>query len=108
MESQQFESYWAKWSMLAVRDGVLFRKWESEIIWKLVLPGRLRAQVLRQLHDSPVAGHLGCKKTIERVKARFYWCGLRKDVESWCDSTGPWKPCSPNLSMITKGTGTCT
>ena len=74
--------------MLAVRDGVLFRKWESErgdeISWRLVLPDRLRADVLKQLHDSPAAGHLGIKKTTERVKARFYWCGLRRDVELWC------------------------
>ena len=39
-ESPTFKCYWAQWSMLAVRDGVLFRKWESErgdeITWKLV------------------------------------------------------------------------
>lgn len=29
-ESPTFKCYWAQWSMLAVRDGVLFRKWESE------------------------------------------------------------------------------
>ena len=87
-ESPTFKCYWGQWSMLAVRDGVLFRKWESErgddISWKLVLPDSLRTDVLKQLHDSPAAGHLGFKKTTERVKARFYWCGLRKDVESWC------------------------
>ena len=73
---------------LVVRDGVLFRKWESErgdeIIWKLVLPDSLKTEVLKQLHDSPEAEHLGFKNTTKRVKARFYWCGLRKDVESWC------------------------
>ena len=87
-ESPMFNCYWAQWSMLAVRDGVLFRKWESErgdeITWKLVLPDSLRADVLKQLHDGPAAGHLGFKKTTDRVKARFYWCGLRRDVELWC------------------------
>ena len=47
--------------MLAVRDGVLFTKWESEkgddISWKLVLPNSLRTDILTQLHDSPAAGH---------------------------------------------------
>ena len=111
MESKQFKSYWAQWSMLAVRDGVLFRKWKSErgdeIIWKLVLPGLLRTEVLRQLHDSPVTGHLGYKETIERVKARFYWSGLQKDVESciWCARcdvcASRKKPCkkTPRASM---------
>ena len=63
-------------------------KWESErgdeITWKLVLPDSLKKEVLRQLQDNPAAGHLGFKKTTERVRTRFYWCGLCKDVESWC------------------------
>ena len=88
MESPIFKSYWAQWSMLAVRGGILFRKWESErgdeITWKLVLPDSLKKEVLRELHNITAAGHLGFKKTTERVRTRFYWYGLRKDVESWC------------------------
>ena len=65
--------------MLAVRDGVLFRKWESErgddISWKLVLPDSLRTDC---------SGTPWLQENDERVKAHFYWCGLRKDVESWC------------------------
>ena len=83
-----FKRYWAQWSLLEVRDNVLFRKWESdrgdEIVWKLVLPDSLKTEVLKQLHDSPAAGHLGFRKTTKRVKARFYWCGLQRDVKSWC------------------------
>ena len=30
MECPKFKSYWAQWSMLVIRDGLLFRKWESE------------------------------------------------------------------------------
>ena len=88
MESPTFKSYWARWSMLDARDGVLFRKWESErgdeTTWKLVLPDSLKKEVLRQLHDNPAARHLGFKKTTERVRAMFYWCSLHKDIESWC------------------------
>ena len=88
MEGPTFKKYWAQWSLLVVRDGVLFRKWESdrgdEVVWKLVLPDSLKKEVLKQLHDSPATGHLGFRNTTERVKARFYWCGLRRDVESWC------------------------
>ena len=84
LESPTFKRYWAQWSMLVMKDGVLYRNWESErgdeITWKLVLPESLRHEVLKQLHDGPTAGHLGVKKTMERVKARFYWCGLHKDV----------------------------
>ena len=87
-EGPVFKRYWAQWSLLSVREGVLYRKWESECgsetVWKLVVPKTLRHDVLSQLHDSPVAGHLGIKKTTDRVMSRFFWCGLRRDVEHWC------------------------
>jgi hypothetical protein len=44
--------------------------------------------VLEQLHNSPTAGHLGVKKTSEKVRKRFYWYRMRKDVQHWirvCD-----------------------
>ena len=67
MEGPTFKKYWAQWSLLVVRNGVLFTKWESdrgdEVVWKLVLPDSLKTEVLKQLHDSPVAGHLGFRKT---------------------------------------------
>ena len=56
----------------------------DEITWKLVLPDSLKKEVLRQLYNNPAAGHPGFKKTTERVRTKVYWCGLRKDVESWC------------------------
>ena len=30
MESPTFKRYWAQWSVLVVRDGALFRKWETK------------------------------------------------------------------------------
>ena len=51
---------------------------------KLAVPRSLRDDILKQLHNSPTAGHLGIKKTTERVRARYYWAGCRRDVERWC------------------------
>ena len=42
--------------------------------------------VLTQLHDSATAGHLGIRKTLDKVQRRFYWPGQRRDVEDWCRS----------------------
>ena len=113
-ESPIFKSYWAQWPLLAVRDCVLYRKWESdrgnEATWKLVIPKGLRQDVLKQLHNSPTTGHLGMKKTTDRVMARFYWRGLRKDVKLWCtqcDVCASHKmPCkSPRAPMKTYNIG---
>ena len=39
------------------------------------------SQVLCALHNNPSAGHLGVSKTLEKVRRRFYWHGMREDVE---------------------------
>ncbi|KAL5484351.1 hypothetical protein EMCRGX_G020827 [Ephydatia muelleri] len=34
-------------------------------------------------------GHLGVRKTLEKIQHRFYWPGQRKDVDMWCEYTSP-------------------
>ena len=36
------------------------------------------------LHNDQLAGHLGFKRTLSRVKDRFYWASLHLSVERWC------------------------
>ncbi len=50
----------------------------------LVLPEKYRIGAMRQLHDSRTAGHLGQKKTLQRLRERYFWLGQRLDVEKWC------------------------
>ncbi|XP_039044703.1 uncharacterized protein LOC120184271 [Hibiscus syriacus] len=42
--------------------------------------GDLRLQILSNLHDSPQGGHSGVQATYQRIKAHFYWSGLKKMV----------------------------
>ena len=37
-------------------------------------------------HDSIFGGHLGVKKTEDRIQTNFFWPGLHKDVTSFCRS----------------------
>ena len=78
----------SEWNLLRLQDGVLQRRWVdahgSGDRWLVVLPRKLRREVLRQLHDSKTAGHLGRDKTTEAVRGRFYWPGLKGDVAGWC------------------------
>ncbi|XP_064639557.1 uncharacterized protein LOC135495071 [Lineus longissimus] len=71
------------WRHLLVEDGILFRRLEVQgkpARKQLVLPRTVRYQVLEKLHSDPASGHLGMQKTFERVKARFYWVGWRRDT----------------------------
>ena len=75
-EGPDAKSYWAQWDRMVLKDGVLNRQWETEagdsVSLQLVLPQGYREDVLNQLQNSPTSGHLGIKKTIARVKERFY------------------------------------
>ena len=48
-------------------------------ITQTLVPTDLRPTVLQQLHNC--AGHLGIKKTLERVKEIYYWPGYEGDTE---------------------------
>ncbi|GFX92040.1 retrovirus-related Pol polyprotein from transposon 412 [Trichonephila clavipes] len=84
------KQYWALWNSLHLRNGVLYRKFESEdgktFRWQLVLPRPRIPEVLKELHGSPTGGHFGVMKTLHRVRERFCWGKVRADVEQWCKS----------------------
>ncbi|KAJ8960600.1 hypothetical protein NQ318_013890 [Aromia moschata] len=64
------KGYWAQWSSLCLRDGLLHRKWESpdgvSAVYQLVLPKARIHQVLEELHSSPSGGHFGVTRTLAR------------------------------------------
>ena len=63
---------------------------------RLYIPkGELRDLVMKELHDSRYADHLGIKRTIDLVKRDFYWPTLEKDVMEYvktCDECQRNKP----------------
>ena len=56
------------------RDGILYRQWKprkpklSETIEQIVLPTQCRQMVMKLAHDQPTGGHLGRKKTQDRIR----------------------------------------
>ena len=59
---------------------------EGEKVEQLVLPRQCRQAVLKLAHEIPLSGHLGKRKTVQRILARFYWPTIYKDVANWCRS----------------------
>ena len=80
------------WDQLMVCDRVLCRRFEtsdgSHSIAQLVVPKALREEVLSDLHEGTVGGHLGVDKILARLKERFYWPGHYTDVRDWCQNCG--------------------
>ncbi|XP_076032451.1 uncharacterized protein LOC143020172 [Oratosquilla oratoria] len=77
-----------------LEEGVLFRRWvestcpTDDAVWserrQVMLPRVYRKEVLRLGHDSPLSGHLGVRKTLDRIWQHFYWPGVRRAVAQQC------------------------
>ncbi len=89
-QSQRTQTLWSQRAHLLVKDGVLYRQWEDvsgagrNKHLQLLIPTEMVPTILKQLHDAPSGGHLGFTKTLEKIRAHFYWPGQRRDVEDWC------------------------
>lgn len=71
------------------KNGLLYRRYndhEGRLTEQVVVPVRLRSKVLRVAHESIVSGHLGIKKTTERICSTFFWPGITGDVVRFCKS----------------------
>ncbi|XP_071791644.1 uncharacterized protein [Asterias amurensis] len=75
-----------------ISDELLFREFQSpsvehgRVFNQLVVPENLRPKVLKLAHDSTMSGHLGIKKTTDRIRANFYWPGCQGDIRRYCIS----------------------
>ncbi|XP_035226804.1 uncharacterized protein LOC118199118 [Stegodyphus dumicola] len=69
-------------------DNFLFHKDKilGESVGQLVVPKSRREEVLQLAHCSVFSGHMGVKKTVERIRYSFYWEGLRLDVQKFCEA----------------------
>lgn len=51
--------------------------------WKIVVPKPELIKVLEENHDSPLAAHPGTFKTINRIKEKYFWPRMTKDITTY-------------------------
>ena len=79
-------------SWFQTEKGILYRVFQSPRVNKgnpvkqVALPRVLRAQVTVLAHESDIGGHLGVKKTTDKVLLDFFWPGIGEDVKQYCRS----------------------
>lgn len=49
-----------------------------------ILPRSIIRFVLNQVHNTVTGGHLGFRKTLSKVKKRYWWYKMRQEVKHWC------------------------
>lgn len=63
-------------------NGILFRRakgYEAERM-ALAVPRTLRQEILVSCHDDVTAGHLGIKRTIDKIRQRYFWPRMFADI----------------------------
>ena len=53
----------------------------QEVLLRYIISTEERKKILSSCHVDPTAGHMGKSKTICRIKERFMWKGIVKDVQ---------------------------
>ena len=51
---------------------------------QILVPKKLRRKVMELAHNSVLGGHMGIKKTEDRILSNFFWPGMHQDVASYC------------------------
>lgn len=67
-------------------DGILYRYGPEECDEEtacLVVPEHEREKVLVEYHNAPTAGHFGVERTLDRVKSKYYWSGMRQSITAY-------------------------
>ena len=71
-----------------VNEGILYRRRRGitdnaivgNFVDQIVIPIKFRDIVLREAHDNVLYGHLGIRKTLNRILMNFWWPSIKKDV----------------------------
>ena len=74
-------------SSYTIHDGVLYHTSLSphgDSLLQVVVPQKRRTELLKSARHSPLAGHLGRKKTEAKLLRDFFWPGLGRDVGTMC------------------------
>ena len=70
-----------------IRNNLLYRKEENKLL-KVIRKYEFEG-LMYIAHDHELSGHFGIDATYERVKEKYYWKGMRRDIEIYvksCDS----------------------
>ncbi|MCG8033048.1 MAG: DDE-type integrase/transposase/recombinase, partial [Candidatus Thiodiazotropha taylori] len=85
--SYVMKSLWNQFPCLDIHDGLLVRRLnnfeDGTTSMQAIVPRNTRRTILQGCHDVKTAGHLGGKKTLSKVRQKFYWPGLQSDVRAY-------------------------
>jgi hypothetical protein len=89
-ENTEVKYYWSRFHQLEKQNGMWKYMWknsDAQTEVKLIIPEIGRESILREHHNSRIAGHFGVERTYQKVKkSPYFWPKMRETVEQWCQS----------------------
>jgi hypothetical protein len=93
------KSLWSQWNDLRLKNGILYRVSKEDGALCVVIPFCEKRNIIQQSHADKTSAYLGVRETLARIKQKFYWPGIRKDVRSYVASC---EPCSQRKCLLQK------
>ena len=75
--------YWINREVFVLEKEVLLREGDEGKSARRVVPKMYREQIVKLCHNPPLAGHQGIERTTTKVKSRYYWRGISKDMSAY-------------------------
>jgi len=93
MKSTDVKTLWNMWPRLQIREGILYRRFESidglTVKWQVVLPASLREEFLVTVHGGMTGGHLARRRTAAGIQSRAYWPTWSSDLDLFLRRCSP-------------------
>ena len=73
---------------LKIHKGVFHRidTTDTNEVKQVIVPTKYREAIMKLANTSIVGGHLGAKKTTDRITSNFHWSGITRDISRFCKS----------------------
>ena len=100
-DDESLQKYWKRNDVVVrgqaeisfeVKGGVLYRVYKhpymnsGKPLKQVMVPVQLRSRIMELAHGSLMGGHMGIKKTADKIQSAFYWPGIQGDVTRYCKS----------------------
>ena len=86
MEIGEMRRYRQLIPQLEIEDGVLYRRVDTgtpDERLVLVVPRKMRGDLLHLAHNVPSSGHMGINRSLQRLQQQYYWPGMASEVQLW-------------------------
>ena len=97
----ELQRYRQIWPQLKIVNEVLYRQVEpgcKDERLVLVVPTKMRGNVLDLSHNNPCSGHMGVTRCVERLQRRYYWPRMSSEVQLWIAECEPCTHRKPPVS----------